>query len=105
VGVKLGGSGGLTKSTAGTVILAGANSYTGTTTINGGTLLINGSQAAGSSVTGNTGGTVAAPVTVNSGGALAPGNSPGLLGTGNLDFASGATLTVDVNSPYNTAGT
>jgi len=42
-----------------------ANSYTGTTTVNGGTLLVNGSTAAGSAVTVNSGGTLGGTGTVN----------------------------------------
>ena len=45
---------GLSKSTAGTLILAGINSYTGTTSVNQGTLAVNGSLAAGSASTSPT---------------------------------------------------
>ena len=41
ISANLAGSGALTKSTAGTVILTGANSYSGGTVINGGTLQLN----------------------------------------------------------------
>jgi autotransporter-associated beta strand protein len=41
ISAKLGGTGALTKSNAGTVILTGANSYTGGTNINAGTLALN----------------------------------------------------------------
>jgi len=44
ISAKLGGTGSLTKSTAGTVILTGANSYTGGTNINAGTLALNASN-------------------------------------------------------------
>jgi len=79
VSAILGGSVGLTKTTAGTVTLSGANAYTGPTAVTAGTLLVNspGSLAADSAVTvasgatlggsGNINGTVA----VNSGGTLA----------------------------------
>ena len=44
VGGVLGGSAGLTKSTAGTVTLSGANTYTGATTVAAGTLALDGSD-------------------------------------------------------------
>lgn len=53
------GDGGVIKDGAGTVELASANTYTGPTTINGGTLKVTGSIAAGSAVTVNSGGTLA----------------------------------------------
>jgi autotransporter-associated beta strand protein len=69
----------LTKSTSGTVTLSGANSYTGPTVINAGTLQVDGSLSA-SAVTVNAGtlagvGTITGPVTLT-GGTLAPGDSP-----------------------------
>lgn len=68
----------LVKEGAGTTILTGPNTYTGATTVEQGTLLVNapGSLAAASAVTvGNTtllagNGTIAGPVTVESGGTL-----------------------------------
>jgi filamentous hemagglutinin family protein len=44
VGAILGGSAGLTKTTAGTVTLAGANTYTGVSTVNAGTLALGSSN-------------------------------------------------------------
>lgn len=82
------GSGGLIKSGAGTEILTNANTYTGGTTINGGTLQINNSTGSGTgtgAVTVNSSGTlsglptatgfanpgtISGAVTVNGGGAL-----------------------------------
>ena len=82
---------GIIKAGAGTMALTGANTYTGATTVDAGTLLVSGSIS-GSSVTvnggtlGGSGGTVGA-TTVNSGGTLAPGAS-----IGTLNFASSLTL-------------
>lgn len=92
----------VTKSNTSTWELQGANTYTGATTIAAGTLLINGSLAADSAVTVNGGvlggsGTIAGSVTVNSGGTLAPGNSPGLLTVGNLTLNSGSVTNFEIN--------
>ncbi|HTK73955.1 MAG TPA: dockerin type I domain-containing protein [Gemmataceae bacterium] len=113
VAARLGGSAsvGLIKSTAGTVTLTSANTYAGATFVNGGTLLINGTQAAGSAVNvasgGTLGGTGTVPgqVTVHTGGTLAPGAGPGILNAGNLVLAGGSNFGVDLNSPYTAAGT
>ena len=84
----------LVKTGAGTMRLAGVNPYTGTTTVNAGVLLVNGSIAADSAVTVQTGGTLGGTgsidgsVTVQAGGSLAPGDgSSATLVTGNVTLA------------------
>jgi autotransporter-associated beta strand protein len=110
-----GGTISLTKSGAGRWILSGTNTYTGATTVIGGTLLVStgGSIAQSSLTTVTTGTTLTAngtvgAVTVNSGGTLngagtvgtttvagtlTPGNSPGVLNVnGDLTMASGGNM-------------
>src|SRR5262249_33694341 len=88
----------LTKSGAGTETLSGTmNNYTGATTVSAGTLLVNGSTAAGSAVAVNNGGTlggtgtVGGSVTVNTGGTINPGTAGtvGTLTVGSLSFNGG----------------
>jgi autotransporter-associated beta strand protein len=89
---------------SGTEILTGVNTYTGTTTINGGRLEVDGSIASSSTVTVNNGGTfagsgAASAVTVAAGGTFAPGNgTPGTSMTiSSLSLASAANYLVQLN--------
>ncbi len=86
-----GGALSVAKSGTGTWILAGNNTYTGATSVTAGTLILNGSNT--SAVTVGSGailggsGSTSGAVTIASGGILAPGNSPGILSTGDLSLA------------------
>jgi len=98
----------LIKNGSGTQALAGTNSYSGSTTINGGTLLVNNPAGSGTGtggVTINSGGTlggtgsISGAVTNNAGGTLSPGtNGVGTLTVnGTLTLAAGSTNTFGVN--------
>jgi autotransporter-associated beta strand protein len=90
----------LTKTGAGTLTLAANNTYTGPTTVNAGTLLVNGSQPS-SSMTVASGATLGGtgttgPVTAN--GTVSPGvGGPGVLQSGNIAFNLGSTFAVDLD--------
>ncbi|HET6407884.1 MAG TPA: autotransporter-associated beta strand repeat-containing protein, partial [Chthoniobacteraceae bacterium] len=86
--------GGLTKTGAGTMELSAVNTYTGSTVVNAGTLLVSGSIAG--AVTANTGATLAGGGTVGpvdvAGGTVAPGAGVGTLSTGAFSLNSSAVL-------------
>ncbi|RFC64504.1 hypothetical protein DYI37_09420 [Fulvimarina endophytica] len=95
------GSGGLTKDGSGTFTLAGANTYTGTTTVNGGRLVVNGSIASDVRLNGGifSGSGAIGTVVANSGSIIAPGNSIGTLNvTGNATFQRGSVYQVEVDA-------
>lgn len=86
----------VTKSGAGALTLGGLNTYTGTTTVSNGTLLVNGNVGSGGlNVYGGTlagNGIIAGPVSILSNGTLAPGNSTGLLTINNTLTLNGTTV-------------
>ena len=99
------GTFGMTKTGTGRLVLSGANTYGGATTINAGILAVNGSLDAASAVTVNLGGTlggsgtVAGTVAVNNAGTLAAGNSPGTLTVGGATtFNDGSIFSWDISS-------
>ncbi len=93
-------AGAITKSGTGRLTLSANNTYTGTTTLNAGTLLVNGSQS-GSSVSlagGVLGGSGRVGAITASGGSIRPGASlPGILNTGNVSLNPATSFVVDLN--------
>ena len=87
----------------------GLNAGTGTITLGAGTLLVNGSSTAGlvQANGGTLGGTgTLGAVQINSGATLAPGASPGITTTGNLNLGAGSTFSAEIGgtSPGTGAG-
>lgn len=89
------------KNNSGTLILSGTNTNTGNVNVGDGTLLVNGSLATSNSVfvDGTLGGSgTVSSVTLSNIGTLSPGNSPGIMNTGDLTFqSSGSTFSVEIN--------
>jgi uncharacterized protein (TIGR03790 family) len=99
---SISGIGALTKTGSGVLTFSGSNSYTGSTAINAGDLAVNGSLA--SPVTVNSGGSLSgtgslASVTVNAGGQFDPGNSSGVIRiSGNLTLSLGAEMDYELDA-------
>ena len=104
---KLGGTIGLDKTTGGTVTISSDNStggYTGATTVSAGTLIIDGNISTSTTTVSGTGilagsGTVG-DLTIAAGGTHNPGNSPGIMNTGDYTMAG----TLNIESIGNTPG-
>jgi autotransporter-associated beta strand protein len=130
ISANLGGSGTVTKTTAGLVTLSGTSSTVGAVNVSGGTLElatgaalnaglvtvsnaatldIDGTLTAPTGVNVNAGGTLEGAGTiagnVNLDGILAPGNSPGTLSiNGNLNLTSSSVLNFELNETNTVAG-
>ena len=104
-GVISGPGGPFSKSGPGVAIFTGDNTYSGLTTISGGTLVINGSQPS-SPVQVNAAGTLAGSGVVGNlnvtNGTVRPGTSPGILTSSNVAFTAASDFFVEINGP--TAG-
>ncbi len=98
------GVGGFSKAGAGMLVLTGANTYTGDTTVTGGVLRVNGSIAS-SDLTVTSGGTLQGTGTVGNtlmAGVVSPGNSVGTLTVnGDLSLASGSTYLYEIDADQN----
>jgi autotransporter-associated beta strand protein/predicted outer membrane repeat protein len=98
------GTGSLNKIGGGTLILSGTNTYTGTTGVSSGTLRVNGAVGAGAlgvaaNATLGGSGSVNGAATIQNGGHLAPGNSPGTLTfTNGLSLNGGAILDLELGT-------
>ena len=106
------GPGSVTKSGTGKWTLTGKIKHTGTTTVNGGILMVTAdSVKASAAITVNSGGTLAGtpfitgPVTVNSGGSISPGNNANQTGTikllNTLDLKPGSTTNIKIDRSLN----
>jgi autotransporter-associated beta strand protein len=108
ISAKLGGTVGLDKTTGGTVTINSNNStggYTGATTVTDGTLIINGNiststltTVSGTGILGGSG--TVGDLTIAAGGTHNPGNSPGIMNTGDYTMAG----TLNIEAIGNTAG-
>ena len=106
-GAAITGDGGFTQSGTGTTVLNAANTYTGATTISAGTLsLATGSSHSGAGAYTVNGGTLKIAdgvnisthaMTIDLGGVISPGNSPGTAITGDQTWNDGGAYLWEIN--------
>jgi fibronectin-binding autotransporter adhesin len=94
----------LAKTGGSTQILSGTNTYTGSTTVSGGVLEVDGSLASPTVSVTNGGtlagtGTLAGAVTIGNGGKLSPGDAPGTIHVGPLTLNSNSILAYQLGTP------
>jgi hypothetical protein len=100
---SLSGAGALSKVGTGKLIIAGTNTYSGTTTVSAGSLAVNGSLASSSTsvVSGATlqgSGSLSGAVSILEGGTLSAGNSIESLATGSLTIGAGANFYYEIDN-------
>jgi len=97
------------KNGSGTQTLGDANTYSGTTSINQGSLIINGVQTGTGAVTVASGATLGGsgtiPGAISISGIISPGNSPGIINTGAFTFNANTTYKFEINNATGVAGT
>lgn len=100
----------VTKTGPGTIVIDAVNTYSGGTQVSAGELRVNGALGAGAvsvasdAVLGG-GGVISGPVSIQRGGAIAPGNSPGTLTvTNSFTLAEGAILRFELNPTNRVSG-
>jgi autotransporter-associated beta strand protein len=103
------GSGELVKTGDGVFTFSGVSDLTGNTTIEGGTLHLTGSLAASAQTFVNDGATLSGTgtigaLTIEAGGTLSPGASPGTLFADNTILAGGGNLRWEINDADGVAG-
>jgi autotransporter-associated beta strand protein len=102
------GPGAMVKQGAGIVTLSKAQTYTGTTVVSNGTLLVNGSLAAASAVTVNAGATLGGTGIIEGSvdlrGTISPGASVGTLTTGNETWNGGAAYVFQLTNAATAGG-
>jgi autotransporter-associated beta strand protein len=91
-----------------TLVLSGANTFSGNTTIDDGTLVVSNAALASASVAVGAGGILAGsgaiPGTVDLNGTISPGASPGTFATASENWNGGGHYTWQINNATNTPG-